>query len=759
MGSALVIVESPSKARTITKILGRQYTVKSSVGHIRDLPKSKLGVDVENGFEPDYVTLRDKKEILDELKKAAKKADAIYIASDPDREGEAIGWHLSQVLEKVNPNIYRVLFHEITKEAVNRAFEAPLPLDMDRVFAQQARRVLDRLVGYQLSPLLWRSVKKGLSAGRVQSVALRILVEREKEILAFVPEEYWSITAHLAAAKPPVFPAPLVKWRNKKIALKNEDDAKSVLKALEGASYVVEKVDKRKRSKNPPPPFITSTMQQEASRRLSLGAAQTMRLAQSLYEGVEIGAEGPVGLITYMRTDSTRSAEEAIDGARDFIQSAFTKAYLPATPRHYKSSKKAQDAHEAIRPTDVNRTPEKMAPFLDRGQLRLYTLIWNRFVASQMKAAQFESTTVEVKAADGLFRANGQVLLFDGYLKVYGDVEKTGQKKREKDEPEENEGAETPVDLPQVAVGDVLDLKELLPKQHFTKPPARYTEATLIKALEEYGIGRPSTYASILTVITQRDYVTKEKRTLIPSGLGILVSDLLVANFPDVINVGFTAEMESSLDQVEEGKMGWQESVRNFYGPFAQALEKAQSSIKGHKQTMIATEEVCDKCGKPMVRRFGKRGEFLGCSGYPECKNTSELPTAEGEPPRPKVEPEPTDYKCPLCEAPMLKRMGRFGPFLSCSRYPECKGTMPVPLGVACPKEGCDGELVSRRSRKGRTFFGCNRYPKCDYVSWKKPIKRQCEKCGFHFFVRKGNQGKVVCGNPDCGHEVMMEED
>ena len=761
MAKHLVIVESPAKAKTLGKYLGRDYQVKASIGHIVDLPKSKLGVDIENDFETEYTVIHGKNAILNEIKQAAKDKDTIYLAPDPDREGEAIAWHIAQKLgHPKRKNVRRVLFNEITKKAVLDALQHPRDLDQNLFEAQQARRVLDRLVGYRLSPLLWEKVRRGLSAGRVQSVAVRIIVEREREITAFVPEEYWTVEARLEAGQPPLFTARLAEVDGQKVEkqlkLDTRERVDEILRGLDGATWTVAKIEKKERRRHPTPPFITSRLQQEASRKLGFQPSRTMRIAQRLYEGVELGEEGAVGLITYMRTDSTRISGEAIAAVRDYIPQRFGPEYLPAEPNVYRSKKDAQDAHEAIRPTSMEWDPEKVAPHLEREELALYTLVWNRFVASQMASAVYDATSVDIEAATCRFRATGQVLKFDGFIRVYTE----GQDDRTPADDEDAEGQ-----LPPLTEGEVVQLHELVPEQHFTQPPPRFTQATLIKELEEKGIGRPSTYASIMGTILNKEYVVEdEQKRLRPTELGGLVTDLLVESFPDVLNVEFTAGMEDDLDLIEEGKEPYVAAMRRFWTPFAKDLERAQVEMRDVKREERPTDLVCERCGKPMVIKWGRRGEFLACSGYPECRSTTNFTRDENGKIRP-AEPEVTDETCEKCGRPMQVRFGRFGKFLGCSGYPECKNVQPlfkpVPTGIKCFVCG-QGELHERRSRRGNTFYSCNRYPDCTFVAWDKPIVEPCPRCAAPFVTEKVTKryGTIRrCVREGCGWQARMDED
>ena len=760
MSKSLLIVESPAKASTLKKFLGDSFLVKASVGHIKDLPQKKLGVDIENNFEPEYITIRGKGKILQELKAAAKKVDTIYLGPDPDREGEAIAWHIANELngdelsKKKGRKIYRVLFHEITKNAVRKAIENPLAIDENKVYAQQARRILDRLVGYKISPILWKKVRRGLSAGRVQSVALRLICEREKEINSFVKEEYWSITANLKSPHHPPFDkggegglpfeARLHRIGANKAEIKNESEAKSILSDLEGAAYKVTNVQKKEKKKNPIPPFITSTLQQEASRKLRFSAKKTMMIAQRLYEGLQIGDEGQVGLITYMRTDSFNMSSEAVNETRNFVADRYGKDFLPDTPNYYKSKKTAQEAHEAIRPTSVLREPSVIKKYLEKDEANLYELIWNRFVACQMNPAILDSTSVDVEAKNYTFRATGSIIRFLGFLKVYEETIETTS---------ESEQGEKEGILPPLKTGDMVDLIMITPEQHFTQPPPRYTEANLIKELEDKGIGRPSTYAAIISTILQRDYVEIKERRLHPTLLGSLISDLLVENFPKILDVKFTANMEEELDQIEEGKKGWIDALNDFYKPFSSDLTMAEIKMRDVKKEVEVTNEICDKCGKNMVIKWGRFGRFLACSDYPNCKSTRPLKgDSEKEGVTDKL-PEITHEKCEKCGAPLQIKIGRYGKFLACTKYPECKFTKPISLGVSCPQDGCNGFLVERRTKKGKIFYSCSNYPNCKFALWNKPIPEKCQQCGYPYLIEKrlkGGETEIICGNKEC---------
>ena len=729
----LVIVESPAKTKTLKKFLGKEFLLEASLGHVKDLPQKNLGVDIENDFTPDYEIIEGKKKILNRLKSEAKKAKAVYLAPDPDREGEAIAWHIAGEIEKVNPQIYRVSFNEITKQAVLAGIKKAGKIDMNKVNAQQARRILDRLVGYKISPVLWKTIYRGLSAGRVQSVALRIICEREKQIEDFVPKEYWSITAILETFDKESFPAKLVKIDGKDFEIPTQGNAEEITADLQQKKFVVSKITREKKRRFPFPPYITSTLQQDAARRLYFSPKKTMMIAQQLYEGVDLGERGSVGLITYMRTDSPRIAEVAKISAKDFIEEKFGSNYIPSKPREYKPKKAAQEAHEAIRPTYIDYTPDQLKRFLTKDQFKLYQLIWNRVIASQMAEAIFQVTTVEIEAEKYLFRAIHSLQLFDGFLKIYQDV------KEENSEEEEFK-------LPALKEKDILNLLKLIPKQHFTKPPPRFTEASLIKELEENGVGRPSTYAQIVTTIKQRKYVNSEKKKLFPTELGKTVNEILVKNFPDIFEVNFTATMEEELDKIEEGEENWVKVLRDFYSPFESNLKKVENEkSKIRQMTQQTTEEICEKCGSPMIIKWSRNGRFLSCSAYPRCKNAKPLESNDNG----RILP---DQKCEVCGAPLMVKIGRYGKFLSCSKYPECKFTQPFPIGVDCPEEGCDGYLIERKSKRGRIFYGCSNYPKCKFASWDRPVNEICPNCGAKFLVQKTSKSKgeslkcVKCG-------------
>jgi len=744
---ALVIVESPTKAKTIGKYLGSGYTVKATVGHVRDLPQRELGVDVEHGFTPKYVTIKEKAKTLADIKKAAKQSERVLIATDPDREGEAIAWHVAESLGNGN-KVRRVLFHEITKDAVQQALANPLEIDQRKVDAQQARRVLDRLVGYKTSPLLWKSIKTGLSAGRVQTVALRLICEREEEIRRFLPQEYWTVEADLEKDGQP-FQARLHKLDGHKPEIRDAAAAQAIVADARKLAFRVTTVEKGERRRAAPPPFRTSTLQQEAAKQLGFSAAITMRIAQQLYEGVEVGAEGPVGLITYMRTDSVRVADSAVAQARDFIAQEFGKRYLPEAAVVHKGGKsntRVQDAHEAIRPTDVLRRPDDLKQHLDAKQLKLYQLIWRRFVASQMNPAVFETTKVDFDLGRFVFRATGSRVLFDGYHALYHEAH----------EPEEGKTLEDLPPIPPLVEGDVATVRQITPTQHFTEPPPRYSEASLVKELERLGIGRPSTYATIISTLKNRWYATAKDRRFHPTPQGEIVWRVMKRCFPDVFEVGFTAQMETELDKVEEGDLGWQRVLEDFWGPFSKALAAVDIERLIHAVHDLSTlhEERCPNCGGPLIVKSGRFGPFIACAKYPECKFSKPIR-------RDKVPDRPTDEVCRECGAPMVIKTGRYGEFLACTRYPQCKHTRPVPLGVKCPKCG-EGDLAERRTRKGRNFFGCLRYPDCDYSVWNRPVAIACPSCGFVGMEEKQSKATGATGVTrkclKCGHEVTAEE-
>ncbi len=754
-GKSLVVVESPAKARTIEKYLGPGFTVKASVGHIKDLPKSRMGVDVEHGFEPEYVVIRDKKKVITDIRKAAKGAEAVFLAPDPDREGEAIAWHIAEEVRDVNPNIKRVLFNEITKKSIQNALAEPGELDSSKADAQQARRILDRLVGYQISPILWKKVRRGLSAGRVQSVAVKLVVDRERDIEAFVPEEYWSVEADCSAGEPPPFVAKIHRFRGEKAAPKTEADAAEIAEELRGGPALVAKVERKERKRRPAPPFITSKLQQDAARKLRFSAKRTMALAQRLYEGLDLEGEGPTGLITYMRTDSTRISDDALGEVRGFIGERYGEAFCPEKPNVYKSSKKAQDAHEAIRPTSTHYTPERIGKLLashpeGKELTALYTLIWQRFVASQMTPAVYDQTTVDIARGEAVLRATGQILKFPGFTTVYQEQESDDAAKEKSDSSDRL--------LPPLAEGQTVSLDTIRTDQHFTQPPPRFSEASLVKELEDKGIGRPSTYAAILSTIADRGYVEKKEARFHPTELGTLVNDLLVTSFPNILDVDFTAQMEEDLDKVEEGGRDWKELLGGFYTPFQSTVEKAKDEMRDVKREEIPTEHVCEKCGSQMVIKWGRNGSFLACSGYPDCRNTKEIERkADGSF---EIVPEPTtDEKCESCGADMVVKRGRFGSFLACSRYPDCKTTKPISIGVDCPREGCGGFLTEKRSKRGKVFYGCSNYAKkgCDFVSWDRPIAQACPQCGAAFLTKKETKRGVTIKCLSCDYKETGE--
>jgi DNA topoisomerase-1 len=809
MAKALVVVESPAKAKTINKYLGRDFKVIASMGHVRDLPKSKLGVDIEGGFQPEYVVLPDRAKVIKELKDAARTAEHVFVATDPDREGEAIGWHLVEELGKADrKKVQRLMFNEITKKAILEAVERPGTIDKRMVDAQQARRVLDRLVGYKISPILWDKVRRGLSAGRVQSVALKLICDREREIEAFVPEEYWHVTARLAGAEPPDFDARLVKKGDAAARVRNEADAKQVLADLEASPFVVSSVQTKERRRHAVPPFITSKLQQ-ASR---FPVKRTMMVAQQLYEGIQLPDEdAPVGLITYMRTDSVRVSDQALEEVREHVRQQFGADYVPEQPNRYKIKSSAQDAHEAIRPTSMRLTPEVVRPHLTPDQFYLYRLIWNRFVASQMSPAVFDDTTVDISAADYVFRAKGSVPKFAGWLAVYGQGTGEAEESERTERPAPVAGSQAESDdepstgvLPVLAVGQTLTVREIRPDQKFTQPPPRFNEGSLVKALEENGIGRPSTYASIIGVLQARDYVTKLEGRFRPTILGRrLVDRLLHPVFDDILDIEYTARMEDQLDQIEKGSADYQDTLAAFYRKFEKDLSTAAEQMPSFKEGQ-PTGQKCDKCGEgEMVEKAGKFGIFLACSRYPECDNTRELEPAESA-------TEELDETCENCGKPMVAKRGRFGMFLACTGYPDCKTTRKIIAtkqgvsaakpdqvldelcpncgknlvvkqgrfgeftacsgyptckyvkqkltGVKCPKDG--GEVAERKSKRGKVFYGCVNYPKCDFTLWNKPIAEPCPKCGAAFLtekITKRHGRQLICATEDCDYSKSAE--
>jgi DNA topoisomerase-1 len=755
LSKSLVIVESPTKTRTLKKYLGPDFDVAATVGHIKDLPVKELGISVEEGFKAKYTTIQGKEKVVRALKKAAANLDDIYLAPDPDREGEAIAWHTAELLKKKGRRFYRVLFHELTENAIRAAMASPQKLDENKYQSQQARRTLDRLVGYQVSPVLWKKVQRGLSAGRVQSVAVRMICEREREIQAFEPKEYWSITAELEGDTPPAFLAKLVKKDNKKCQIANQEASQAILLDLQGARFTVEKVVKKTQRRKPLPPFTTSKLQQEAIRKLGFSAKKTMAVAQQLYEGLEAAEGGPVGLITYMRTDSTRIAQDAVTEARQLIQDEFGHAYLPDKPHVFKNKKQAQDAHEAIRPTSVFRKPKDVDRFLSKDQQALYDLIWKRFVASQMEVAVIDQTSITISAGSYIFQATGSVVRFPGFMTLYISSN------------EDQAPSGDTETLPPLSEGMVLTCHRLEPKQHFTQPPPRFSEASLVKELEENGIGRPSTYATILTTIRGKGYVELVKKRFRPTELGLIVNDLLIESFPDVLNVDFTAHMEDSLDQIEEGKTDSLTVLEDFYRSFKQDLERAEKQMQSVRGDGLPVDLRCPACDKPLKIKIGRNGPFLACSGYPACTFTQNYTRNEkgkieiAQPPN----DQPTDEMCEKCGSPMVQKQGRFGPFLACSAYPACKNTRSLkgkdpskaePTGVRCPEKGCDGELVSRRSRRGKVFYGCSRYPSCTFAIWDRPVTKPCPQCGAPFLVESTSKSygpHLRCLDKECGYK------
>ncbi len=749
MAKNLLIVESPAKTKTLARFLGKDFDIKATIGHLMDLPKSKLGVDPENNFEIDYTAIKGKEKILNELKKACKKADKVFLAPDPDREGEAIAWHVATAIQGTKAEIVRVTFNEITKSAVTEAINNPRTINMNLVNAQQARRVLDRIVGYKVSPFLWKTVARNLSAGRVQSVALRLICEREVAVLAFKPQEYWQIAANLETEKNEKFVARLVRIKDKTLSSPNEKGAKKTfikseaevkkhLTAIKKENFVVSEIKETSKTKKSNAPFITSTLQQEAAKKFGFTAKVTMSIAQQLYEGIELGNEGQVGLITYMRTDSTRISVEAMTNVRDYIKKEFGDDYLPNKPIPYGKKKAAQDAHEAIRPTYMDHSPEALKKKLTPRQLKLYSLIWNRFVASQMNPAKYKLTSVDIDAGDYLFRVSSQKITFDGFLKVY-HIEK---------EEDDTGNGDNVVKLPNLSKDQAIELKKLEKTQSFTKPPARFSEAMLVKELEAEGIGRPSTYASIISTLKDRKYVEINERRLHPTELGTTVSKILVENFPNIINVKFTAEMEKDLDLIEDGTDDWKKVLSDFYTPFIKTIDGLKGKEKAIKESMEEkTDQKCEKCGSHMIIKWGRNGRFLACSSYPECKSTKPLPEEEAR--------SKTDQKCEKCGSDMVIKTGRFGRFLACSGYPDCKNTKPVTLGIKCTKEGCTGDLVEKQTKGRRLFYGCSKYPKCDFASWDMPVKEACPACKNPFMVLKVTKAKGEFHRcPECKHEV-----
>lgn len=755
MEKSLVIVESPAKAKTIGKYLGRGFEVMASVGHILDLPKRSMGVDLTSGlFTPEYEPIVGKAKVIAELKKNAKKADTVYLAPDPDREGEAIAFHIATVVKEARPknppNIVRVRFHELTKKAIAEAFKAPDDLDHHLFDAQQARRILDRVVGYQISPILWKKVQRGLSAGRVQSVAVRLVVDREREIEAFKKEEYWSIEALAHAMVDPAFTVKLVKIDNKKAEVKNQQQAFKIKADLDNQKAQVVSVVKKERIRKPYAPFITSKLQQDAARAFRFTTKQTMRIAQSLYEGIAVGEEGPVGLITYMRTDSTRVSDDALNEVREYIGKNYGKDFVPKSPNIYKNKKSAQEAHEAIRPTTLALTPDRVKAYLKPEEHKLYSLIFDRFVASQMMPAVYDQTTVEVQKDQYLLRATGSILRFFGFLKAYRE------QADEDDQGAKDEAESERVRLPDIKEGDQVQLKNVLAEQHFTQPPPRFSEASLVKELEEKGIGRPSTYAAIMSTIIDKGYCEKNQGRFLPTELGRVVTDLLIESFPEIMSVEFTASMEEKLDAIEEGTEDLVKTLKTFYGPFTDSVAKALESMRNIKRMEERTSIPCQKCASPLVVKWGKTGSFLGCSAYPECNFTSPFKRVDGEVVLEEAKKVP-EVKCTSCGADMVLKRGRFGEFLGCSRYPDCSSTMPLPTDVKCPKTGCSGDVVAKRTKRGKSFFGCSRYPDCDFVSWQKPVAKKCDSCDSPYLLEKASKDGVAYVCPDCKAVIAAE--
>ena len=754
MTKPLVIVESPTKVRTIKKYIGNEFNVIATVGHIRDLPPKEIGIDIDNDFKPKYITIPGKSKIISGLKKAAGNTQLIYLAADPDREGEAIAWHTATVLKKKNRKFIRILFHELTKNAIKAAIEKSLELDTAKYNAQQARRIIDRLVGYQVSPLLWRKVKQGLSAGRVQSVAVRIICDRERAIQAFDPEEYWSITAHLQGDNPPPFAAKLAKKNNKKLKIPDQKTSKAILAEIDQEKFIVDKITKKTTKRNPLPPFITSKLQQESIHKLRFSAKKTMIIAQQLYEGVDLGPGEPEGLITYMRTDSTRIAMEAALDALDYINQTFGEKYALDKPRFFKNKKKVQDAHEAIRPTSVYNTPEKLKAFLTEEQFKLYTLIWKRFVASQMQPALINRNSIFIKAGIYLFTASGSTIKFPGFMSLY---------QSSADEAESKKKSQV---LPELEEQMVLKLDKIIPKQHFTMPPPRFSEASLVKELEENGIGRPSTYANILSTIRGKGYVDLQKGYFRPNELGFIVNDLLIDSFPELFGVDFTARLENELDMIESSEMNYLDVLKQFYDPFKKKLDGAAKEMISIKGQGIPTDLDCPKCKKHKLHiKIGKNGHFLTCSGYPDCTYSRDYIRDE----KGKIEVvEPsyenvTDTVCNKCGKPMVVKRGRYGEFLACTGYPDCKFTQSLhstgsgkDIGVDCPEDGCDGKIVEKSSKRGKIFYGCDQFPKCKFATWDKPVNKECPLCKAKFLVQKSTKKKgdfLACYNKDCDYK------
>lgn len=749
MAKSLVVVESPSKAKTIGKYLGKNFEVIASVGHVKDLPKSRMGVDIDADFEPEYETIKGKGKILTDIRKAAKTAEMVYLAPDPDREGEAIAWHIFSELKVPESKVRRVLFNEITEKAIREAIDKPLQLDPNKYNSQQARRILDRLVGYNISPILWDKVRRGLSAGRVQTVAVRLIVEREREISAFKPEEYWTVEARFAGKNPPPFKARLAKVGTKKAERITGDEARDAVEAVKPGPFKVVEVKKRDRKVEPPAPFTTSRLQQEAARALRFTAKRTMSVAQRLYEGRELGDMGANGLITYMRTDSTRLSDDAVAAARDFIATNYGSEFMPDKPRVFKSKGRAQDAHEAIRPTSTDLPPEKVKPFLEEEEYKLYRLIWQRFIACQMAPAVYASTTVDIEGPKKhLFKASGSILKFEGFTKVH----------QETHNPEEESEAEA--ELPPIESGETLDLQKIEGKQHFTQPPPRFSEATLVRELEEKGIGRPSTYAAIISTIQDKKYAEKRKDARFqPTELGTITNDLLTGAFPAFFDVGFTANMENQLDHVEDGSADWKGLLRGFWGGLSETIATAKNEMRNVKREEVPTDLDCPKDNHKLIIKFGKNGSFVACSNYPDCRFTSEFERCDDGTVK-LVGEAKTGRKCTTCtEGELIEKRGRFGRFIGCSNYPECKHTEAISTGVTCPKCN-EGTMQEKQSKKGKIFYGCSKYPQCDNAMWDRPIAQACPVCGNNHVVQKMNRsgpGKTFC--PACNSTIGGSEE
>jgi len=751
----LIIVESPTKIKTLKKYVGKQFNIGASAGHIRDLPIKTLGIDIEKNFKAKYVNIKDKAKVIATLKRQAKDSNEIYLAPDPDREGEAIAFHIMDILKKKDRVFHRVLIHELTQKGIQEALQQPLKPDGDKYDAQQARRKLDRLVGYQISPLLWQKVQRGLSAGRVQSVAVKIICNREREIRKFVSQEFWTISADLLDQNPPEFNAALIKINDKKVKIDNEKQAFSILNDLEKAAFIVQQIKTKTIKRNPQPPYITSKLQQDAINRLRFSAKKTMMVAQRLYEGIEIDTGGPEGLITYMRTDSTRIAQDAALEAQTYISQNIGTEYALKAPRFFANKKKVQDAHEAIRPTSVFHTPEKIKRFLSPDQFKLYDLIWKRFVASQMAQAIIDQKTILIEATKKyLFSVSGSTVKFAGYMILYPQHEDLNKKDAQ--------------DLPDVDKGSILKTLKIIPKQHFTKPPPRFSEASLVKELEKNGIGRPSTYATILTVIQDKGYVDLIKRYFVPSELGFIVNDLLASNFPNILNISFTAQMENNLDDVERGRLKETQLLTEFYASFKKSLDAAAENMISVKGVGVKTDLVCPTCGKQLNIKIGRNGHFLACTGYPECSFTSNyLRDEKGIISIVEKQVDNTKVKdCIKCGKPMVQKEGRFGLFLACTGYPECKHTESVngehnhkDIGVKCPQVNCTGTIVEKKSRRGKIFFGCSNYPDCTFASWDKPVDKPCPDCGSPYLVEKETKrdGKFLkCPNKKCSFKERI---